>query len=100
MEALKQLHYCPILQRRKPRLRIVGSVSGIQLVRDRAMLLVLPPGAARSSHGHARKGSPCSCKTCTLGYWLGPFNYTVLGELWPALYIPGPVLNATGDKIV
>lgn len=44
--SLKQLCYL-IAQRRKSRLRIVGTVPGTQLVRDRALLLASPPGAVR-----------------------------------------------------
>lgn len=43
----KELCYHLIAQRRKPRLRIVGTVPGTQLVRDRALLLASPSGAVR-----------------------------------------------------
>lgn len=35
---------------------------------------------------------------CPRGLTRGPFNSILWGESWPILYIPGSVLNATGEK--
>lgn len=73
----KQLCYHLVAQRRKPRLRIVGTVHGTQLVRDRAVLLASPPGAVGTSGGLAG-GSPRQLPACTPGFRTEQFNSILL----------------------
>lgn len=74
-------------------------VSGTQLVRDRVMLLALPPGDARGSHQCARRGSHAAVTHVPQGTDQGPLNSILWGESWPIPYIPGFVLNATGKRV-
>lgn len=62
-------------------------------------MLLAPPPELQGMVPNMQEGAPWAAAEYTQGTdWLWPLNFILPGEWWPASYVPGPLLNATGEQ--